>query len=329
MRRLRTVAILFVLLTAACSGGADNGNDAPTSPTKQLAAPQDVEAAGAKRLSDMGAADWLVVAAGVGLGLRPGRWQAGRPAPRSNRQAPQHRHGPGAGLHGMDVGYGSVWAATCAPATVTRINAKTGKVQARIPIDTGVLAHESSLAAGEGGVWVLNLGPQLIKIDPRSNKVVRTTAAPEGSTAVRAGLGGLWVTAAETGKLHRLDPDDLSVVATVEVGQGANFLAIGEQAVWVLVDDTGSAVRVDPRSNKVVATIKVSVGPIGGGDIAIGGGSVWARAVDPLAARIDPATNEVTARYGPVSGSGGVAADDTGAWFAAHDVQTVWRLPLS
>ena len=36
-------------------------------------------------------------------------------------------------------------------------------------MDTDVLAKESSLAAGEGGVWVLNDGPQLIRIDPKTN----------------------------------------------------------------------------------------------------------------------------------------------------------------
>jgi hypothetical protein len=33
MRRLRTAAILLALLTAACSGGTDNGNDPATQPS--------------------------------------------------------------------------------------------------------------------------------------------------------------------------------------------------------------------------------------------------------------------------------------------------------
>jgi hypothetical protein len=69
MRRLRTAAILLVLLTAACSGGTGSGSDpatqpAPASPTGQLAAPQDIEAAGATALHDLGAVDWLVMAGG-------------------------------------------------------------------------------------------------------------------------------------------------------------------------------------------------------------------------------------------------------------------------
>jgi hypothetical protein len=169
----------------------------------------------------MGAADWLVVAAGSAwvAGLGDDGEQVGQLHGQTGKVLNTVTV-PSPVCMGMDVGYGSVWAATCAPASVTRIDPKTAKVQARITMDTDVLA-------------------------------------------------------------------------------------------------------------KVVATIQVSAGPISGGDIAVGGGSVWARATDPLAARIDPATNKVTASYGPVSGSGGVAADDSAAWFAAHDIQTVWRLPLS
>ena len=40
------------------------------------------------------------------------------------------------------------------------------------------------------------------------------------------------------------------------------------------------------------------------------------------------ATNEIDHRYGPPSGSGSVAADDTVAWITAHDTGSLWRLPL-
>lgn len=49
---------------------------------------------------------------------------------------------------------------------------------------------------------------------------------------------------------------------------------------------------------------------------------------DVLVAQIDPNTNTVVARFGPASGSGSVAADDDALWISAHDVFTVWRVPL-
>jgi hypothetical protein len=49
---------------------------------------------------------------------------------------------------------------------------------------------------------------------------------------------------------------------------------------------------------------------------------------DVLVAQIDPESNLVVARYGPASGSGGVAADDDAVWISAHDVTTIWRIPI-
>jgi hypothetical protein len=77
-----------------------------------------------------------------------------------------------------------------------------------------------------------------------------------------------------------------------------------------------------------VATIPAGDGSIDGGDIAVGGGYVWARVSDSLVAQIDPATDKVVARFGPPAGSGSVAADEDAVWISAHDMNTVWRLPL-
>jgi hypothetical protein len=55
---------------------------------------------------------------------------------------------------------------------------------------------------------------------------------------------------------------------------------------------------------------------------------LWVRSERDLVVRIDPATNKVTARYGPPSGSGSVAADAAAVWVSAHDTSSLWRLPL-
>ncbi len=85
--------------------------------------------------------------------------------------------------------------------------------------------------------------------------------------------------------------------------------------------------RLDPVTNSVVATIPTG-GPIQGGDIAVGGGYVWARITEVLVAQIDPATDTVVARYGPPSASGSVDADDQAVWVSDYIAQAVWRLPL-
>jgi len=231
----------------------------------------------------------------------------------------------------MDVAHGALWMGICSsPSRLLRIDPTTGTVVARIPLPGFVIAEEGSVASGEGAVWVVGSAPdrQLWRIDPRTNRVVSKTHLPETVVAARAGLSGLWLTDPSRGVLLRLDPRTQKTVATVNVGAGARFFAVDEGAVWVQNNLDGTVSRVDPATNAVTATIKVDSGPVDGGDLAVGGGFVWARVSDALVAKIDPATDTVVARYGPPGGSGSVAADDTALWVSAHDINVVYRLPL-
>jgi len=288
----------------------------------------DIEAAGASRIGDLGEPDWLAIAggstwaAGVGDGI-------GRLDPKTGAL-----HGsvavPGAVCLAMDVGFGSLWAGSCgAQPSILRIDPRKGKVIAAIPIEASDLSPESSIAAGEGAVWVQTADADLVKIDPATNAVVTKVKAADGIVALRAGLGALWATDVTNNTLQRLDPADASVQAEIPVGDGPRFLAIGEGAVWVLNQADGTVTRVDPTTNSATATIPVDAGAIDGGDIAVGGRSAWARVSGSLVVEIDPSTNTATAAYGPPHGSGSVAANGAAVWVSAHDVSAVWRLPRS
>jgi streptogramin lyase len=229
----------------------------------------------------------------------------------------------------MDVGFDSLWAGGCETHRLIRIEPKTGLLFTP-PIDLPIRAiqAESSIAAGEGGVWLVSVDHELVRVDPITNRAERDTwPLPDGAGAARAGLGSVWVTVTPTDTLLRISPSDPKTSLAIKVGDGPRFLAIGEDAVWVMNQGAGSVSRVD-RSGAVVASIPVSETPIRGGDIAVGGGSVWVRTEQDLVVRIDPATNAVIARYGPPSGSGSVAADADAAWVSAHDTASLWRLPL-
>jgi DNA-binding beta-propeller fold protein YncE len=232
----------------------------------------------------------------------------------------------------MDQGYGSLWAAVCheTAASVLRIDPSTGKVVARIPLKGFQILQEGSVASAEGFVWVVTAEPRhrLVQIDPRTNALVADHAVPEGVVGARAGLGGLWLTDSTKGDLLRLDPRTAKVVATIHVGDEPRFFAVGEGAVWVQDNRAGTVVRVDPRTNSVTATVKVDDGPIDGGDLAVGGGYVWARVSSWLVTKVDPTAPRVVARYGPAAGSGSVAADETAVWVSAHDADLVFRLSL-
>lgn len=343
--RLRAGVVAVSLVVAGCASGgiassppASRGpatiasslpTDAP-SPTVALVPVTDIAAAGATQIGDLGQPDWLILAGGsawaAGVGTGVGRLD-GQTGKLLGSVAV-----PGAICLAMDIGFDALWVGSCGDApSIVRIDPLTAKVVATIPIAAGGdLREESSVAAGEGGVWVLTGGadPKIVKIDPATDTIAATFDQPRGAAAIRAAYGGLWLTDAPAGKLLRLDPADASVVAEIPVGQVPRFLAVGEDAIWVMNQLDGSVSHVDPQTNRVVATVPVGNGPIDGGDIAVGGGSVWVRVSDTLVARIDPATDTVVERFGPPAGSGSVAADATAAWISAHDVSSVWRLPL-
>lgn len=203
----------------------------------------------------------------------------------------------------------------CDDPAIWRIDPASGAVLAAIPLAVDGIEEEGSVAAGEGGVWVVSTASELLRIDPATNEVVGSWPLPAGAAAVRAGLGWLWVTESTADQVLRIDPADPTSQTPIDVGAYPRFLAVGEDAVWVMNQRDGSVSRV-AADGSVVATID------------LGGGSVWVQPGGDLLVRIAPATNEVVATYGPSSGSGSVGADDDAVLVSAHDVESIWRLPL-
>jgi virginiamycin B lyase len=339
LRRLVGPAIAGVMVLAACGAPAPSTSIAASpSATPLLSSPsivaspigsgstQSIEAAGATRIDVAGEPDWVTLAEGRA-------WVAVVGGVRVVDAATGKVDGlvpiDDAVCLAMDVGFGSVWAGGCITPLLARIEPKTGLLftpPIKLPV-RGIQA-ESSIAAGEGGVWLVSVDHELVRVDSVTNRAdPEPWSLPEGAAAARAGLGSIWVTVSPTDTLLKISPADPRTSQAIKVGDGPRFLAIGEGAVWVMNQGAGSVSRVD-ATGTVVTTIPVSDVPIGGGDIAVGGGSVWVRIEQDLLVRIDPATNTVTHRYGPPSGSGSVAADADAAWITAHDTSSLWRLPL-
>jgi YVTN family beta-propeller protein len=311
-------------------GGAASQGDTSTSTVAGGLPPlRDIETLDAKRISGSPYPDWIAVSENrVWVsGVDPGLVYFDTD---TQRKLGEHRF-ENVALD-MEVGFGSVWVGSgdSDGALLGRLNASTGQELARIRLPSPRLAEESSVGAGEDGVWVLSDAEprELIVVDPHSNEVRTVVPAPTGAAAVRAGLGAVWVTTSSPGSLVRLDPRSGAEVATVRVGNGARFLALNQEAVWVMNQIDGTVSRVDPDSNSVIATISVTATPILGGDIAATDTSVWLRVNDALAVRIDPRVNKVTDRLGPAAGSGGIGVTPDSVWIAAHDVLSIWCVPI-
>jgi virginiamycin B lyase len=103
---------------------------------------------------------------------------------------------------------------------------------------------ESSIGVGEGAVWALVDGSDcrlcaVARIDRKTLEVIDRYPVPGGASAVRAGLGGVWVTNYQTGSVVRLDPSTGKTVATIPVASGPRFFDVGAGAVWVMAQSAG------------------------------------------------------------------------------------------
>lgn len=343
-----------LLLVAACAGGqlpsAPSGSIAPpaststatTDPPTPLATPStgptarptialpdvtDLLTSTALRIRAEPFPDFIVLADGYafvsGVGAGVGRYSA------TTGDLVDTIAIPGNSCQALDAGFGAAWTATCGGPGLARIDTATGVVTTA---DLGgvIPDSEASIGVGAGAVWIVVDGSprELLRVDPVAMSVTGRYEIPGTPTAVRAGLGAVWVSDPTKSLIHRVDPATGAIVATIEVGQRPQFMAVGEGALWTMNQNSATVSRVDPATNAVSATIVLGE-IVQGGDIAVGGGSVWLRGSRTLLFRIDPASNEIVARYGPNAGSGSVAADDEAVWITVHDTTTIWRLEHS
>jgi len=192
-------------------------------------------------------------------------------------------------------------------------------------IPIGIADSEGGLAEGAGSIWlVTDKKGTLARIDPSTNKVVAEIQVPAGSFTVAFGEGAVWVTGSQTDVLTRINPDTNLVVETIPVGKGPRFLTIGGGFVWTLNQTNGDVSKVDPKTNKVVATIEVGV-PGPGGEISFGEGSVWVTSFEFPISRIDPVAGKVVQQFaGP--GGDAIRVGHGSVWLSNIRAGTVWRL---
>ena len=206
------------------------------------------------------------------------------------------------GVHpcsGLAAAFGSLWVPNCgdkgAGRNLARVSLKDLKIEATLPFE--VPDSEGGLAAGAESVWVMtDKNGTLARIDPATNKAVAVISVAPGSYAVAFGENAVWVTSTEKNVLTRVNSRTNVVEETIPVGPRPRFLAVGEGSVWTLNQGDGSVSRVDVKANKVVATIEAGV-PGGGGEIAVGDGSVWVTSFEYPITRIDASTNKVVQQF--------------------------------
>jgi DNA-binding SARP family transcriptional activator/ABC-type branched-subunit amino acid transport system substrate-binding protein/streptogramin lyase len=171
------------------------------------------------------------------------------------------------------------------------VDPHTGRVVAEVPIGR----TPTSVAVGAGAVWALNADDQTIaRFDPRTKRL-RIFGLGATATDLAAGAGALWVGSGRgsaegptgTGRLLRVDGDGALVRARIELPAGRHQGATGQP-----------------------------------GQIAVGGGSLWAINDGEDLVRVDPGTGRVRGTVRSLRARA-VAAADGSVWALASDDATV------
>jgi virginiamycin B lyase len=214
---------------------------------------------------------------------------------------------------GLVNAFGSLWVPACDGGTIARIDAKTSKVTATLPVGTG--AARPGIAATADSVWTFtDSRGTLSRIDPVQNVVVAEFRVYADCNTLVFGETALWLTCPSENKVLRVDPATNLVEKAIEVSARPVGLAIGETSVWVLCEKEGKIDRIDPKTNKVTKTIELGA-PAVAATMSIGEGSLWVSMSGFPVTRVDPGTEKVVQQFWG-DGAGVIQAAMGSVWLA-------------
>ena len=148
------------------------------------------------------------------------------------------------GLVGIAYGAGSLWVASHEENEIVRVDPRTGKVQARIPVRL-----PSWLAYGDGSLWTTSDVDGVERIDPETNTVATVARLPEPIDEVRVGGGFAWATNAPKGVVYKIEPSG-QIAATYDTGDGAHEPSFSAGKLWVSNADAGTLTSIDAASGE-------------------------------------------------------------------------------
>jgi ABC-type branched-subunit amino acid transport system substrate-binding protein/DNA-binding beta-propeller fold protein YncE len=235
----------------------------------------------------------------------------------------------------LAAGEGALWIGIAgggdfsnATVSVSRLDPDSGRVTRTVRLrgDEGVypVAGAPRIAVGAGAVWVANPDGSVSRIDPESGRLAATIETESPAWTIAAGEEGVWFLDFEEPKVTRIDPRTNRVGRTIPVGASSLMgVAVGGGSVWAVADEEGVVWRIVPHRPPILRTIDVGKGA---SFVAFGEGAAWTgNYVDGTVARIDPGTNDVTARTS-VGAPQALAAGAGAAWVSVAGGTTEGRL---
>jgi streptogramin lyase len=171
-------------------------------------------------------------------------------------------------------------------------------------------AAPCAAAAGGKWIWVSEYGqPYLLKIDPKTNKVVSRTGIGTGSCGLGYGAGSMWIEDTSTSTVSRVSVTTGKRLKAIQVGITPYDAMFAYGSAWTTAHGQGELERIDPAKDQVVNRWRL---PQATGAVAAFG-SVWATGTEGVI-RVDPASHKVLARIAIQGGAGWTAASPDAVW---------------
>jgi streptogramin lyase/predicted Ser/Thr protein kinase len=215
--------------------------------------------------------------------------------------------------------------------SVVRLDPTTGAIAQTIRAGTASLNAGSSpgLAAGEGGVWVGNVG-YVLHVDPVNGTLRETIPVQSFSVEPIVGFRAVWVATDRNGSLLGINPATDALLPSVQLSESPApengafpqlHDAVGEGAVWVSIEDR--VVEVDPIRNQVIR--RIDTGTVDA--LAAGAGGVWV--IDSLAGRLtefDPTDGAIVGSLAVPISPDAITIGGGSVWLLDRGVGTVLEI---
>lgn len=166
-------------------------------------------------------------------------------------------------------GFRSIWALDSG-GTLYRLNPKTGKVAKRISLG---VAAAYNIWIGGGSVWVADdQGASVVRVSPRTNRVVAHVRAGNGPASMAFAGGTAWVMNHRDTTLYRIDLAANRPTLLATIGHDAPERIVWAQgSLWITGRGT-DLLKVDPTDGSVERTIDIGASGI---DLVAAGDALW------------------------------------------------------
>ncbi len=263
------------------------------------------------------------------------------------------------------AGEGAAWVLTFGDGPhngLTRVDGRSGRVtQVLIPTPGPARLDDPpeifDMAAGAAGVW-LHRGDRVLRVDPRSGRVVRAIRLPgvrpaqsgepcplDRGDRIAVGAGAVWVTSScgsrgsRFGVLVRIDPRTNRVTRTVALGAAYQAIAAGRLGVWGATPSatpTGTPIastlqRIGTRDGRPTLTVPLPAG--GAASLAVSRDAVWVTSFGTpgrdggtgTLLRLDPASSRLSTAL-KLEQPYDMAVGERGVWVLDGFARTLTRL---